>query len=191
MSLPPFLLPSPHPLNPPHLRSNAKGNKLTPSQYITKTFTLAAPNLAINGLDIDPAPYLSETTPSEPVYEPFDERKHQRVLDLAREEEDLLAEIATLKRNVPSRVAASVSENVREGMRADDVAVEERSEAVLNVDEGEVTRGMEVSGVGEDGEERWGGAVGGLGRLKREMAAVVARMERARIAGEYVVTQRR
>lgn len=76
-------------------------------------------------------------------------------------------------------------------MRADDAAVEERSEAVCAVDEAEVGRGMEVSGVGEDGEERWSGAVGGLGRLKREMAAVVARMERARVAGEYVVTQRR
>lgn len=180
--------PRPRPL---HRHDKQGPTELTHAQYITKTFTLAAPNLAINGLDIDAAPYLSDTTPSEPVYEAFDERKHQRVLDLAREEEDLLAEIATLKRNVPPRVAASVSENVREGMRADDAAVEERSEAVLNVDEGEVTRGMEVSGVGEDGEERWGGAVGGLGRLKREMAAVVARMERARIAGEYVVTQRR
>jgi kinetochor protein Mis14/NSL1 len=37
-------------------------------------------------------------------------------------------------------------------------------------------------------EEGWRGAVEGLGRLKREMPAVVAKMERARVAGEYVVT---
>lgn len=34
-------------------------------------------------------------------------------------------------------------------------------------------------------------AVEGLGRLKRDMPAVVAKMERARVAGEYVVTQGR
>ena len=37
-------------------------------------------------------------------------------------------------------------------------------------------------------EEGFRNAVEGLGRLKREMPAVVARMERARVAGEYVVT---
>lgn len=34
-------------------------------------------------------------------------------------------------------------------------------------------------------------AVGGLARLKREMPSVVARMERARVAGEYVVSDAR
>lgn len=42
----------------------------------------------------------------------------------------------------------------------------------------------------EDVEMSFGDAVRGLGRLKREMPAVVARMERARKAGEYVVTER-
>ncbi|RYP81767.1 hypothetical protein DL770_005824 [Monosporascus sp. CRB-9-2] len=40
----------------------------------------------------------------------------------------------------------------------------------------------------DDVERSYDGAVRGLGRLKREMPAVVARMERARAAGEYVVT---
>lgn len=39
-------------------------------------------------------------------------------------------------------------------------------------------------------EAGFGNAVRGLGRLKREMPAVVARMEKARKAGEYVVTER-
>ena len=161
------------------------------NQYITKTFTLAAPNLTINGLDVDPEAYLSSEHTSNPVYEPFDERRHQRVLDLAREEEDLLAEIAALKRNVPPRVAASFSDSVREGARADEAAVEERTAGICAVDEEAVARGLDVAGVGSEGEERWADAVGGLGKLKREMAAVVAKMERARVAGEYVVTQRR
>lgn len=40
----------------------------------------------------------------------------------------------------------------------------------------------------EDGFRR---AVEGLARLKRDMPAVVAKMERARVAGEYVVTEGR
>ena len=35
-------------------------------------------------------------------------------------------------------------------------------------------------------EERWTEAVGGLGRLKRDMPAAVAKMERARVAEGYV-----
>ncbi|SPO04435.1 uncharacterized protein DNG_07120 [Cephalotrichum gorgonifer] len=160
-------------------------------EYITKTFTLASPNIAINGMDVDAASYLSDDKTAEPVYEPFDERKQQRVLDLAREEEDLLAEIAALKRNAPPRVAASFSEGIKEGLKADEAAMDERDAAVCEVDQAEVGAGLDVAGIGEDGEERWRGAVGGLGRLKREMAAVVAKMERARVAGEYVITQRK
>lgn len=80
---------------------------------------------------------------------------------------------------------------MREGLAADEAAVGERVAGICAVDEEEVARGLDVAGVGSEGEERWGGAVGGLGKLKREMAAVVAKMERARVAGEYVVTQRR
>lgn len=39
-------------------------------------------------------------------------------------------------------------------------------------------------------EGAFGSAVGGLERLKREMPAVRAKMERAKSAGEYVVTER-
>jgi kinetochor protein Mis14/NSL1 len=43
----------------------------------------------------------------------------------------------------------------------------------------------------QDGVERgFAGAVAALGKLKKEMPATVARMERARVAGEYVVTER-
>jgi kinetochor protein Mis14/NSL1 len=38
-------------------------------------------------------------------------------------------------------------------------------------------------------EEAFGGAVEALGRLKREMPATVAKMERARVAAGYVATE--
>ncbi|KAI1249314.1 hypothetical protein MGN70_008926 [Eutypa lata] len=181
------------------------------NEYITKTFTLAAPNLSINGLPVeasrilDSDPTSSSTPggggPAEPevVYEPFDARKRARVEDLTREEEDLLRDIAHLKRGVPSSVAAAWAEAARRGVREDEEAL-----AAVNTD-GVVVVGKEEEGGGggeggalkverlerqDDVERGYESAVRGLGRLKREMPAVVARMQRARDAGQYVVTER-
>ncbi|OAA77326.1 hypothetical protein LEL_04149 [Akanthomyces lecanii RCEF 1005] len=125
--------------------------------YIDRTFTLAAPNLSINGLPVDPADFFKPASRSSgrkssipPVapddsiaYEPFDADKRQRVAELVSQEEQLLEQVAAMKRAVPA----------------------DRQEGV---------------------EERFRGAVGALGRLKRDMPSVVAKMERARVAGEYV-----
>lgn len=185
-------------------------------QYITKTFTLAAPSLAINGLPVDPDTYLSpdkpnqrgsrsksKAAPAAPViYEAFDDRMHQRVLDLAREEEDLLAEIAALKQKVPKRVAGAYSDALRDGIAADEAALQERvnlvcgdlqrivaegSAGLLGVDAAVKAKG----GDGGAAEEAWRNATQGLEKLKREMPAAVAKMERARVAGEYVITEGR
>lgn len=127
---------------------------------------------------------------------------HQRVLDLAREEEDLLAEIASLKQKIPGRVAAAYSETLRGGLNADEAALEERAREVCSeagTSVGEAGKGVldvenavkAKGGEGGDVEEVWKGLVEGLERLKREMPAAVAKMERARVAGEYVITQGR
>ena len=63
------------------------------------------------------------------VYEPFDARKRARVEDLTREEEDLLRDIAHLKRGVPSSVAAAWAEAARRGVREDEEAL-----AAVNTD---------------------------------------------------------
>lgn len=133
------------------------------------------------------------------VYEPFDARKRARVEDLTREEEDLLRDIAHLKRGVPSSVAAAWAEAARRGVREDEEAL-----AAVNTD-GVVVVGKEEEGGGggeggalkverlerqDDVVRGYESAVRGLGRLKREMPAVVARMQRARDAGQYVVTER-
>lgn len=123
------------------------------------------------------------------MYEPFDTRKRQRVADLITQEEKLLEDVAALKRSVPGAAAAAQAEVLKSGLKRDDELLEARRTLV--------TQGVEVElGVGE--LERQGGvedgfrrAVDGLGRLKRDMPAVVAKMERARVAGEYVVTQGR
>lgn len=246
--------------------------------YISQTFTLAAPNLSINGFDLDPATfpaaYLDASSPastagappnarkrrqkkkkkqggdedgddddgdgdeeSQPAavvqYEPFDGRKRLRVEELAREEEDLMREVAALKRRVPAAAAAAYADGFREGVRADEEALA-RARAVAtslveadgdasndkdsnnNTDtngaEGEGAGDADGAGGGRGGRKRrkkttlldgtgplerqadvergYGGLVETLSRLKRDMPATVAKMERARVAGEYVVTER-
>ncbi|KAI1082410.1 hypothetical protein F5B20DRAFT_531173 [Whalleya microplaca] len=191
-------------------------------EYITKTFTLASPNLSINGLEINPSHFFSPSSSSssssfspsatlqaEEIYEPFDARKRARVEELTREEEDLLRDIATLKRSVPAAAAASWAEAARRGVREDEEALAgvNASSTANPAGGGEGNGEGNGEGVGgeegkkkdlkieplerqDDVERGYESAVHGLGRLGREMPAVVARMERARGAGEYVVTER-
>ncbi|KAL5614975.1 hypothetical protein BROUX41_005042 [Berkeleyomyces rouxiae] len=176
------------------------------NEYIQKTFTLAAPNLTINGLPIDIRPFLTggygggtsaAAAPPE-AYEPFDERAHQRVLDLAREEEDLLADIAALKHKVPAHVAGQLAEQFRAAAAADEDAA--RAYAQSTVGEAAARAHSEIAaeealraGLDRqaDVEKTYGSAVEALQKLTRDMPAIVAKMERARVAGEYVVTQGR
>lgn len=180
-------------------------------QYISQTFTLAAPNLCINGFDLDartfPAVYLAspnnnsntiQSTPEEVIqFEPFDARKRARVEELAREEEDLMREIASLKKTVPAATAKQYAETFWAGLQEDQEGFEAAKASVGEEQGGEEKKKQRVllEGLGqverrEDIEKGYRGVVETLGRLKREMPATVAKMERARVAGEYVVTER-
>ncbi|KAI8966330.1 hypothetical protein F5Y11DRAFT_365901 [Daldinia sp. FL1419] len=165
------------------------------NEYITKTFTLAGPNLSINGMPVDAAQYLagSSSDPQQPeeVYEPFDARKRARLEELTREEEDLLRDIAALKKSVPHVAAASWAEAARRSVADDEQALAAANERAAAIGGepllGDLSKGHPHQ---EDIESGYEDVVKGLGRLKREMPSVVARMERARGAGEYVVTER-
>lgn len=185
-------------------------------QHISQTFTLAAPNLCINGFDLDaktfPAVYLASplhsqnaihhtaALPEEIIqFEPFDARKRARVEELAREEEDLMREIAELKKTVPAATARQYAETFWAGLQGDQEGFEAAKQSVSGEEkevepEGKDTHVL-LEGLGsverrDDVEKGYRGVVETLGRLKREMPATVARMERARVAGEYVVTER-
>lgn len=149
-------------------------------------------------------------------YEAFDARKRARVEELAREEEDLMREIAALKRRVPAATAKGFAEGFWDGVRADEEALGRALEGAVAAvaGSGRDDEGQEEEEEGEEGivrkssrpkamldgigplerqsrvEADHGGVVDTLGRLKREMPAAVAKMERARVAGEYVVTER-
>ncbi|KAK7935859.1 hypothetical protein PG985_001354 [Apiospora marii] len=194
------------------------------NEYIQKTFELAAPNLSINGMPVDPtqlsanATYSASGNPAEPevVYTPFDARKRARVEELTREEEDLLRDIAHLKKTVPGAAAAAWVTGVQAGIKADEEALEAlksadeqaQAEAQATGDETQQQQqqkkrkrkqkdGAEEVGLRVEGLERqaeverqYAEAVAGLERLKKEMPSIVAKMERARGAGGYVVTER-
>lgn len=160
-------------------------------QYISKTFTLASPNLSINGLPVAPASFLSDTsttTAPEPSYEPFDTRKRRRVADLITQEEKLLEDVAALKRTVPSTAAANQAEQLRDSLKRDEDLIEARRKNLVSEKVDLQVQKLERQ---DNVEAGYRNAVEGLGRLKRDMPAVVAKMERARVAGEYVVTQGR
>ncbi|KAK3348304.1 hypothetical protein B0H65DRAFT_548088 [Neurospora tetraspora] len=143
-------------------------------------------------------------------YEPFDPRKRSRLEQLAREEEDLLRSIASLKRRVPSSAASAFADSFSRQTEQDRQALEKAKQKV--VEEG-VSAGRKAlegllpfagagdgnteGGSGENNnskmerqegiEDGFGKAVEALRRLKSQMPATVARMERARVAGGYVV----
>lgn len=142
-------------------------------------------------------------------YEPFDHRKRSRLESLAREEEDLLRSIALLKRRVPSSVATSFASSFSHQQAVDKEALEKAKQRVVEEGvwagrkalEGLLPFASEENGGGlgqNDGgnnkmerqegiEDGFGKAVEALRRLKSQMPATVARMERARVAGGYVV----
>ncbi|KAG5984244.1 hypothetical protein E4U55_005515 [Claviceps digitariae] len=158
------------------------------NQYIDETFLLSSDNLSINGLPFTSAQFKSFTTHAPQAYEPFDTRKRQRVADLITQEEKLLEEVAALKRSVPAQAAAEQASRVEAAMRRDEELVQRRREQAARraEEQGEGMLALERLPRQQGVEDGFRGAVEVLGRLKRDMPAVVARMERARVAGEYV-----
>ncbi|KAK1829395.1 putative kinetochore protein [Podospora conica] len=169
------------------------------NDYITQTFTLASPNLSINGLPVDPAHFFSASSADDDAddeeqvqYEPFDPRKRYRIEDLAREEEVLLRSIAQLKRRVPAATAGTWAAATEAGVAADEAAAA-AARARVEAEGAEAGR-KALEGMGPldrqaELEGAFRGAVEALGRLKREMPATVAKMERARVAAGYVATE--
>jgi kinetochor protein Mis14/NSL1 len=90
---------------------------------------------------------------------------------------------------VPRATASKWAEATKAGIAADEEALKAVCDKVA--EEGSVSGRKALEGMGEldrqaGVEERFRAAVDGLGRLKRDMPATVAKMERARVAAGYV-----
>ncbi|EFX00887.1 hypothetical protein CMQ_1968 [Grosmannia clavigera kw1407] len=206
-------------------KARAKGRKKSPgddaddlhtrvealvNEYIRRTYALAAPNLTINGLPVDTDPYFGgpaknsdDEDDEDEAYEPFDGRKRQRVEDLAREEEDLLRDIAALKRRVPPAAVRAHARRLESAVAADTAtadAVTAAAAASAAAAEEEIWTREVAAAARQNGNNynnntaavatAFAQAVTGLGRLKQAMPATVARMERARVAGDYAAAER-
>lgn len=103
-----------------------------------------------------------------------------------RKEEDLLEEIAALKREVPQQAAANWREALKGGIEADEEALRNalrvNDSQDVRLDIGKRERQEEV-------EKTWAKGIEGLGKLKREMPGTTARMERATRAADYVLAE--
>jgi kinetochor protein Mis14/NSL1 len=105
-------------------------------------------------------------------------------------EEDLLREIAALKRSVPGTAASQFAEKFKTAMKADDVSIENARVAAAEQKPDKDLLEVQMLERQSSVEEGFGKAIEGLGHLKKEMPATAAKMERAIAAGEYVATER-
>lgn len=141
----------------------------------------------INGLRVEIEPFLRQSSnlaDEETVFEPFDTEKRRLVADLISQEESLLEEVAELKRTVPAAAAAEQTFHINAAIYRDEEMLQQRLERDANVDVKLHAPALERQ---EGVEDRFRRAVKGLDRVKREMPSVVAKMERARVAGDYVL----
>jgi len=163
-------------------------------EYITKVFVTSGENLTINGLDPSPELLKSMLTSSTAEgrsieeHEPFNAKLWERAKDWARQEEDLIEEIAMLRRTIPSISVDGLKKSYKQGMESDETEILRREEVIKNRDAG--TAEMMVGRLERqaDVEANWKKGVDGLGRLRRTLPEMVAKKERADRAEDYVRT---
>ena len=120
-------------------------------------------------------------------HEPFNPKLWERAKELARQEEDLIEEIASLRRNVPGVAVESVREAFKGGLEDDERILAGALEGVKSRDV--ETEGMRVGTLErqDDVEAAWRRGVKGLEGLKGSLPEFVAKAERAGRAEAYVL----
>lgn len=169
---------------------------------MANVFRSTVPNLSINGLPPSPTMVASMLTSSSyhstsviEEHEPFDSRLWDKAKDYARQEEDLIEEIAALRRKMPGVAVEGAKKAYRDGMEADETTLKNWTERMIEQD-GVNSRkdGTGVLGVGElerlgEVERTWTRGVSGLEGLQRTLPEVVAKGDRAKRAEDYVLTR--
>lgn len=119
-------------------------------------------------------------------HEPFNTKLFERAKDLARQEEDLIEEIAALRRKMPSQVAENVKREYKEGVESDEAVLSGLEERVESEERGQAD--LRVGALERQGhvEKGWERGVKGLESLMRTLPETVARKERAEKAEAYI-----
>ncbi|KAI9643634.1 hypothetical protein NHQ30_008256 [Ciborinia camelliae] len=158
-------------------------------EYIKKTFNSASPSISINGMS-PPRKLLDQFQTEEDIieereeHEPFDGQLWEKAKSLAIREEELVEQIAALRRNVPGMVVAR-EEAWKRGVEGEEELIEGWREK-LGEGDGVVGLGLQENDRMGEVERDWERGIGGLEGLKRGLPEVGARRERAGRAEEYV-----
>jgi kinetochor protein Mis14/NSL1 len=155
-------------------------------------FLATAPNITINGLSpsrdlIRSMLMASESTRSIEQHEPFNPRLWDKAKDLARQEEDLIEEIAALRRNMPAIAVERAKNGFKDGIEADEKILKQKLDAAEEKESKKADLGVGKLERQEDVEKAWERGVEGLGRLKKTMPEMVAKKEKAERVEKYVL----
>lgn len=161
--------------------------------YISKVFHATSENITINGLEPSPE-YLNSMLTNTTIegrsveeHEPFNSKLWEKAKTLARQEEDLIEEIAALRRKMPGVAVESLQRNYKEETEKDETELRRIAEIVKERETGEAKLGIGELGRQAEVEGNWTKGIDGLGRLKRTMPEMVAKKERAERAEDYVL----
>ena len=163
------------------------------AQYIMKVLESVSANIAINGLD--PSPSLihallhstTNTLQETEEHEPFDTRLLERAKNLARKEEDLVEEIAALRRLAPAQIFETVKSAYSQGLETDEQIIRNLEQQAEASEQRPTNLGIQALERQEAVEGDWTRSVQGLKILMHSMPEMIAKKERAEMVEEYVL----
>lgn len=161
-------------------------------------FATTAENITVNGLPPSPGLITSALNDSSmnPLiveeHEPLDSKLFERAKELARQEEDLIEEIAELRKRMPSRAVELVRNTHKTWLETDEATLRAREDQIKTADEIQhPDLGIKDLERQKALEESWEKSIKGLEKLKRTMPETVAKKEKAERAENYVLARDR
>ncbi|POS87712.1 hypothetical protein EPUL_000647 [Erysiphe pulchra] len=125
-------------------------------------------------------------------YEPFNTRLFQQAQKLAQEEEDLIEEIARLRRTVPPKIVESVKTEFKEGLDANEAALKTLKENIELSSEVRSTV-LDIAALEREEaiEKGWDKSIQGLANLMRSIPEMVAKKVRMEEVEKYLTQDKK
>lgn len=125
-------------------------------------------------------------------YEPFNTRLFQQAQKLAQEEEDLVEEIARLRRTVPAKIVESIKTEFKEGLEANEAALKTLKEQIeLSTGVGSTVLNITALEREKAIENDWDKGIQGLGSLMRSIPEMVAKKIRTEEVEKYLTQDKK
>lgn len=120
-------------------------------------------------------------------HEPFNAQLIQRAQELARQEDDLIEEIARLRRNVPEKLVEIAKAEYKNSLEEDDAVIRTWQERIYDTEKGPADLGLTALERQEAVEQDWDRGVRGLGGLMRSLPEMVAKKVRVEEVEKFVI----